>query len=449
MPDIQSSRSSPITHHYQSNHVTGTYQKPNTNDQSLALFLIQFVTSIDRNYNTKDDTPMTNFDIQKARQDTPGCKTVLHFNNAGAALMPRAVRDTVVDHLDKEMMLGGYESANATLEKRQAVYTSIAKLINAESDEIALMTSASHAWVQAFYGIPFQAGDKILTARAEYAANYIAYLHMAQLKGIEIEVIPNDEAGQLSISALEQMIDERVKLISITHIPTNGGLVNPAEAVGRIAREHNILYLLDACQSVGQMPIDVQAIGCDILSATGRKYLRAPRGTGFLYVRQDVIPQLDPPTLDLHSADWTSADMYALQPNAKRFEKWEASIGNRLGLGVAVDYAMDWGLDVIWERVQHLASDLRQKLASIPSVTVHDIGEQQCGIVTFRVAHQDEDKIKAYLLKQKINVTVSKRPSTRLDMEARGLQQMVRASVHYYNTLEEIDQFCEALDTIG
>ncbi len=387
-------------------------------------------------------------DIQKARQDTPGCEQVLHFNNAGASLMPQVVRDTTVAHIDREMMRGGYESANEASDRLHGVYTSIATLINAKPNEIALMTSASHAWVQAFYGIDFQAGDKILTARAEYAANYIAFLQVAEKYGVEIVVVPSDEHGQLSVSALENLIDERVKLIAMTHVPTNGGLINPAEAVGKVARANNILYLLDACQSVGQMPIDVKAIDCDILSATGRKYLRAPRGTGFLYVKEDVIPHLNPPTLDLHSGAWTSADSYRLQTDGRRFEKWESSIASRLGLGSAVDYAMDWGLNTIWERVQVVANELRDKLDSIPSVTVQDLGINRCGIITFQVDEHDEDDIKAHLAQQNINVTVSKVGSTRLDMEARNLEKVVRASIHYYNTSEEIDRFCSVIEAL-
>ena len=346
------------------------------------------------------------------------------------------------------MVAGGYEAANEASDRLKAVYTSIATLIHASSDEIALMTSASHAWVQAFYAIPFQAGDKILTARAEYAANYIAFLQVAKRQGVEIVVIPSDEQGQLDVSALESLIDERVKLIAITHVPTNGGLINPAKAVGKVARKHGILYLLDACQSVGQMPIDVSAIGCDMLSATGRKFLRAPRGTGFLYVKRDVIPQLEPPTLDLHSADWTSVDDYEMATDGRRFEKWESSIASRLGLGAAVDYALEWGMDAIWERIQLLADELRQKLSQISTVTVTDIGSHQCGIVTFRVAGHDEHDIKAYLAQQQINVTVSQVGSTRLDMEARGLEKVVRASVHYYNTSEEIDRLCNAITSL-
>lgn len=385
------------------------------------------------------------FDIDKAREDTPGCKQVVHFNNAGAALMPSVVRDTVVAHLDRELLIGGYEAENEASERFEAVYQSVATLINASADEIALMTSATHAWVQAFYAIPFQVGDKILTVQAEYAANYIAFLQVAERYGVEIVAVPSDESGQVSIAAMQAAIDERVKLIAMTHVPTNGGLVNPAEAVGQVAREHRILYLLDACQSVGQMPIDVTRIGCDMLSATGRKYLRGPRGTGFLYVQRDVIAKLIPPTLDLHAATWTAVDRYEMRTDARRFEKWETSFASRLGLGAAVDYALGWGLDVLWARIQTLAEDLRGKLSALPGVTVHDLGEERCGIVTFRVDGHDEEAIKAQLARQKINVTVSTRFSTRLDMEARGLEQMVRASVHYYNTSEEIDRLCAAI----
>ncbi len=388
------------------------------------------------------------FDINKARRDTPGCQQVLHFNNAGASLMPTIVRDTLVNHIDREMLVGGYEAAHEASDRTKAVYTSIATLINASSDEIALMTSATHAWVQAFYAIPFQSGDKILTVESEYAANFIAFLQVAQAHGVEIVVIPNDEAGQVSVSALRDAIDERVKLIAMTHVPTNGGLINPAETVGEIAREYNILYLLDACQSVGQMPIDVSAIGCDMLSATGRKYLRAPRGTGFLYVKRDVIPKLTPPTLDLHSAMWTHPNQYEMNIDGRRFEKWEASVASRLGLGAAVDYALDWGMDNIWARIKNLADELRQKLSLIPTITLHDLGNERCGIITFQVDGYDDQFIKTYLGQQNINVTVSTCSSTRLDMEKRGLESVVRASIHYFNTSEEIDRFCNVITSL-
>jgi cysteine desulfurase/selenocysteine lyase len=388
------------------------------------------------------------FDLQRARQETPGCTHTLHFNNAGSALPPQCVLDATIAHLQREARIGGYEAADEAQEAIQHTYDALARLLNCTSVEIALVESATHAWDQAFNAITFRPGDSILTAVAEYGSNYIAYLQKARSAGVRIEVIPNDEHGQVSIAALRQMLDERVKLISITHIPTNGGLVNPAAEIGKIAREHGILYLLDACQSVGQMPIDVEAIGCDLLSATGRKYLRGPRGTGFLYVRRAILDQLEPPMLDIRSATWVASDRYEMQPSARRFESWESNLATRIGLGVAVDYALQWGLDAIWQRVRTLASALRSQLSSLPGVLIHDRGLTQCGIVTFTIEGKDPEAIMYALRQQHINVEVSGRTSTLFDMDERSLESLVRASVHYYNTEHEVVHFCQAIEAL-
>ena len=384
-------------------------------------------------------------DVIRARRDTPGCEHVLHFNNAGAALMPSPVVDALSGHLQLEAEMGGYEAAEAAHDRVEHVYDAIGQLLNCQPKEVAIIENATRAWDMAFYALLFEPGDRILTSMAEYASNYIAFLQVAQRTGAVIEVIPNDPHGQVSIEALQNRIDRRVKLIAITHVPTNGGLVNPALEIGNIARQAGILYLLDACQSVGQMPIDVQAIGCDMLSATGRKYLRGPRGTGFLYVQRDLIEQLEPPLLDLHAATWVTKDKYEIRSDARRFENWEAYYAGKIGLGVAVDYALDWGLEDIWARISSLAATLRARLSQIPHVHVHDLGLRKCGIVTFTTAGWSPQEIRRKLLEQKMNVHVSSAASTRLDMERRGLPSVVRASVHYYNTEEEIDRFCDSV----
>jgi cysteine desulfurase / selenocysteine lyase len=385
------------------------------------------------------------FDLERARAETPGCARVLHLNNAGAGLMPRPVRDAVVAHLKREASVGGYEAADAAHDAVARVYDAAASLINAHRDEIAVVENATRAWDMAFYSLPLGPGDRILTAMAEYASNYIAYLQVAARTGAVVEAIPDDETGQLSVDALRRMIDEWVKLIAITHVPTNGGLVNPAAAVGRVAREAGIPYLLDACQSVGQLPVDVEAIGCDMLSATGRKYLRGPRGTGFLYVRRALLERLVPPFLDLHAATWVARDTYEIRPDARRFENWETNYAAKIGLGVAIDYARAWGIETTWGRIRALAAMLRDRLDAMPGVTVRDLGAERCGIVTFTVEGQEPAPLVDALREQFINVSFTTVLGTRLDMESRGLAAMVRASVHYYNSEDEIERFCAAL----
>lgn len=384
-------------------------------------------------------------DVAKVRADTPGVGKVLHFNNAGAALPPRPVVDTVVRHLEREAEIGGYEAEQEAAPRLQAVYASIARLLNCDAGEIAVIENATRAWDMAFYSLPLRKGDRILTAMAEYASNYIAFLQAARTKGVEIDVVPNDASGQVDAAALSRMIDERTKLIAITHVPTNGGLVNPAAAVGRVAKRAGVPFLLDACQSAGQMPLDMEALGCDMLSATGRKFLRGPRGTGFLYVRKSTLEKLEPVLLDLHAATWTSKDTYRLRPDARRFENWETNIAAKLGLGTAVDYALSLGLGDIRGRVVSLADSLRRRLAEIPGISVKDLGAEKCGIVTFTYEGRDLEKMRTQLRKRRINAWISGPSSTRLDMEDRQIPMLVRASVHYYNTEQEIVRFCEVV----
>jgi selenocysteine lyase/cysteine desulfurase len=359
--------------------------------------------------------------------------------------MPRIVVEAVEAHFELEAEIGGYEAAEHALPRIERVYDEAATLLNCHRDEIAMVENATRAWDMAFYAVDLKPGDRILTAVAEYAANYVAFLHAARRTGAVVEVVPNDDSGQLSVDALARMIDDRVKLVAITHVPTNGGLVNPAAAIGRVAREAGVLYLLDACQSVGQMPIDVVEIGCDMLSATGRKYLRGPRGTGFLYVRRAVLDRLDPPILDHHAAEWVARDRYELRPDARRFECWEANYALRVGLGAAIDYALQWGLENIRARVYALAAELRRQLAAIPGVTIHDAGVEKCAIVTFTVEGREAADVKRELAHHRMNVTVSERSSARLDFEDRELPSLVRASVHYFNDEDEIERFCAAV----
>lgn len=362
--------------------------------------------------------------------------------------MPRSVLNVVIGHLELEGQIGGYEAAYVANDSLDALYRSLATLIGARTDEIAVVENATRGWDMAFYAVPFAPGDRILTSVSEYGSNAIAFLHVAA-RGVSVEVVPNDESGQLSVTALANMLDERVKVVAISHMPTNGGLLQPAAEIGKLVKQTDAMYLLDACQTAGQLPIDVDMIGCDVLSVTSRKYLRGPRGVGYLYVRRPWIERLVPPFLDIHAATWTAGDRYEIRADARRFENWESNIAGKLGLATAVDYAMSLGLDAIWDRVETQAARLREELENVPGIQVHDIGAVKGGIVTFSVAGRSANEIQCLLRHSAINVSTSGISSTRYDMEQRGLTELIRASVHYLTTDEEIALLTDQVEALA
>jgi len=383
---------------------------------------------------------ITEADLQRLRADTPSCAQRIHANNAGASPMPAPVAAVVKDHLDLECAVGGYEAEAGAQAGLDRFYTAFAQLLRVDPADIAHVENATRAWDMAFYALPLQAGDRIITHGSEYASNYLAFLHQARRRGLEIDVAPSDATGQIDVEALPGLITPRTRLIAITHVPTQGGLVNPAAAVGAVARDHGLIYLLDACQSVGQLDVNVAGIGCHILSGTGRKFLRGPRGTGFLYVSPQIIDRLDPPFIDLHAATWETETSYRLADGARRFENWESYVAGRLGLAAAVDYALAIGLPAIERRITALADRLRRGLADLPGVTLHDQGARQCGIVTFTRDDVPADRLVAQLADQGCALSVSTVTSSRLDLGRRGLTNIARASLHCFNTEAEVDR---------
>jgi cysteine desulfurase / selenocysteine lyase len=388
------------------------------------------------------------WDIPQLRAETAGCERTTFFNNAGASLQPRPVVARVIEHLRLEEQIGGYEASDRVAGELERLYGSVARLLRCAPEEIALQENATRAWEMAFYSLRFAPGDRIVTAATEYASNYMAFLQVARKTGAEICVVENDQAGEVDLEALRGLLDDRVKLIAMTHVPTSGGLVQPAAAVGALARRAAIPFLLDACQSTGQMDLDVNALGCDMLCATGRKYLRGPRGTGFLYVRSSMLAQMEPPLLDLRAATWVAQDRFEVRGDAKKFETWESAAATRLGLGVAIEYALALGLKKIEHRVQSLAALLRERLTEVKGVTVRDLGRVRCGIVTFTYEGHSAGKVLRWLQANGIAARTVERSASLIDMERRGLEELVRTSVHYYNTDAEIDRLCGVLRAI-
>jgi len=389
-------------------------------------------------------------DVDRARALTPGCEHVLHLNHAGASLLPQPVLDAMVGHLQLEAVAGGYEAAELAAPELERTYAALAELLGADPSHIALMDSATRAWDMAVYSLPIEPQDRVLISRAEYGSNAIALLQLQQRTGCQLVLVDDDEHGQIDLEALERALaEDDTAMVSLVHIPTQGGLVNPAVEVGKLCREAGVLFVLDACQSIGQLPVDVEELGCAVLAGNGRKFLRGPRGTGFLYVRPELIPLIEPVMLDLHAATWTAPDRYEIRDDARRFEMWEADAAARIGLGVAVDHVLGWGIDAIAARNLVLADGLRRRLTEIPGVTVQDRGLQLCAITTFTVDGVDAEQVRARLRADQVNVSVSTRVSAQLDLPHRGLDAVVRASVHYITTDDELDRFAHLVHAIA
>ncbi|MGC0362796.1 cysteine desulfurase/selenocysteine lyase [Rhodococcus sp. 27YEA15] len=385
------------------------------------------------------------FDLDAIRLDTPGSRDTVFLDSAGSSLPPEQVLTTMITHVRREAEIGGYLAAAEQTSALASVRHSVARVIGAQATDIALTESATRAWNDFFGAVPLCAGDRILICGVEYASNAIAALRRASSLGVSVEVVPSDNTGRIDLEALEDLIDDRVRLVSVVHVPTNGGLVNPVREVVELAHLHGALVLLDACQSVGQLCVDVNDLGVDALSATGRKWLRAPRGTGFLYIRPGLPDAVQPATLDLRGAEWTAPNSYVPATDATRFELWETSVAARLGLGAAADYLLDIGVDVAAEQIRVRAERLRIELSSMRGVSVHDRGAPLAGIVSFTVHCLPATEVRDRLAAQRITVTVSNRSSTLVDMTARGLDAVVRASPHYFVDDADLDTFVVAV----
>ena len=385
---------------------------------------------------------MTALDIERLRCETPGCEQRIHLNNAGAALMPAPVVRAIQDHIVLESRIGGYEAADARQDAILAAYQSVANLIGTMPRNIAFTENATASFSLALSSLPFARGDVILTTRNDYASNQIQLLSLQARMGVRILRAPDHSAGGVDVQAMAELIRRhRVRLVCVTHIPTNSGLVQDVAAIGAECRAAGVLYLLDACQSIGQWPLDVAALGCDFLAASARKYLRGPRGAGFLYVSDRALDQgLAPLFIDMRGADWVGEDRYLAVADARRFENWEFAWALVLATGEAARYAKALGMDAIRARVIGLGQRLREQLGGIDRVRVLDRGSELCGIVSAAIDGRDPAELVSALRARGINTSAQKREYALLDYDDKGVTASLRLSPHYYNTEQEIDQ---------
>jgi selenocysteine lyase/cysteine desulfurase len=361
--------------------------------------------------------------------------------------MPRPVHEAILEHLAREQELGGYEAADAQSAALQRTYAAMGRLLGAEARNIALVQNATVAFAQAIGAFDLGPGDVVLTSRADYASNQIMYLSLARRRGVEVVRAPDAPEGGIDLAEVRRLVSRRrPTLVALTWIPTNSGLVQPAEEVGRICREADVPYLIDGCQAVGQLPIDVRRLHCDYLSGATRKFLRGPRGLGFLYASDRVLQAGAHPLLvDMHGATWTEADDFTLTPDARRFETWEFAYALVLGLGAAAEYALEVGIDNGGRRAFELAQYARARLAALRGVRVLDRGPELCAIVTVAIAGHDSSDIKLQLRSRGINTSSPQREDAVIDMDEKQTSSALRISPHYYNTEEEIDTAVAAL----
>jgi selenocysteine lyase/cysteine desulfurase len=389
-------------------------------------------------------------EIARLRDDTPGCSHVVHLNSAGASLMPQPVINAIQEHIKLEGNVGGYEAA-ALMEKQQSgFYDAAGRLLNTKAQNIAYTANATDAYTRALSSVLFKTGDIILTTDDDYVSNQINFLSMAKRFGTVTKRVKNAPGGGIDLDDLDKQLKElHPKLLSITHIPTNSGLVQPVEEIGAIVKKYDTLYLLDACQSAGQKPLDVEQLNCDFLSATARKFLRGPRGAGFLYVSDNALDLgLEPLFIDMRGADWVEKDKYLPRKDATRFEDWESACALLLGTKAAIEYSLNIGIDRIWARIKYLADYTRQKLQEIDELRLLDEGQELCSIITFTIPGFEAEAIKDKLASKKINVVTSYRIFAIIDYDKKGVQWAIRVSPHYFNLESEIDFFIEQLKLI-
>ena len=389
-------------------------------------------------------------DIRKIRKDIVDCDEKIFVNSAGSSLMPHSVVKIIKNYIEEEEKLGGYKVEELRQDEISDLYFQAARLIGAKASNIAFAHDATDAYIKALASIPFKEGDVLITSENDYASNQIQFVSLSKRLGIRILRMKTLENGDLDISDFQDLVKKYTpKLVAVTHVPTNSGLVQDVVTIGKICKEKDILFLVDACQSLGQLEVKVEKINCDFLTTTGRKFLRGPRGTGFLYVSDKVLEKgLYPLFIDGCGATWTHTDHFEVHPRAKRFETWEAPYAMVVGFREALRYANEIGIDNISIYNRKLMAYFREKLSALPGVQLFDKGSEKCNILTFRKQNRTLEQTQKGFEDNQVLYNISKRQWGVIDFDRKGVDWVVRLSPHYFNTPEEMDRLVEIIDKI-
>jgi selenocysteine lyase/cysteine desulfurase len=386
--------------------------------------------------------PTTDAELSAWRAMTPGITYRNHLNNAGAGLMPSSVVTAMTDHLRLEAEIGGYEAADAQAAAVTGTYDAVASLIGTTPRNIALVGNATHGFIQSISSFDLVPGDVVVTSRSDYTSYQIQFIALSQRLGVRIVHATELPGGGIDPDGLRDLLRTTpCRLVHISWVPTHSGLVQDVEAVGEVCEEFGVPYLVDACQAAGQIPIDVRRLRCDYLSVTARKFLRGPRGIGFLYASDRALARGDHPLfVDMRGATWEAPDRYRIADSARRYEDWEFPYALVLGLGAAARYASEVGVDAGGARAIQLAAKLREGLNAIDGVRTLDRGSNPCAIVTAELSGGYAPDLVRALRERRINAAATLAWFGLLDLPERGIASALRLSPHYYNTEAEIDE---------
>ncbi len=375
-----------------------------------------------------------------------------HFNHAGASIPPPEVVARVIRHLELEAVIGGYEAAEEVAVEVDGVVGALGELIGAAPGDVVAVESATRAWEQVLWSLALSHrwghGDRIVVDGFAYASSWATLLRLRDAVGVEIAVAPSRPDGTVDPAQIADATDDRTRLVLVTHVPTHVGTVSDVAGVGAALAGRDLVYAVDLAQSLGQLPIDVGAIGCHLAFAPGRKFLRAPRGTGVLYLAASVAETLEPLAVDLTTATTITAGGYELAPGVARFGLFEHSVALRLGLGEAARHAVARGLTRISAEVQARTTEVVELVAATPGFELL-APPPLSGIVSVTHERLDPDQVRAHLRDQGVSTWVAAVGGSPLDQAARLARPAVRISPHYSTTDDEVERLARALRALA